>query len=107
MEAAVLVDEETYESMQQLVIYAQAFEARVDSQVAERPINFFEIMVADIARLTYLTNRLYDFGRMRVEKIAYVAPTRQELESELHRDHGMFILPPGHEYKYASVKRWT
>lgn len=98
MDAAVLVDEATYSSMQQLIIYAQAFEARVDAPVAERPINFFETMVVDIARLSYLTNRLYDFGRMSTEQVAYVPPNRQNLESEIRRDLGMFMLPPDHEY---------
>lgn len=98
MDAAVLVDEATYSSMQKLIIYAQAFEARVGMPVAERPINFFETMIVDIARLSYLTNRLYDFGRMSAEQVAYVPPNRQDLESEIRRDMGMFMLPPDHEY---------
>ncbi|MFD1983328.1 hypothetical protein ACFSOZ_11685 [Mesorhizobium newzealandense] len=97
MEAAVLVDEQTYRSMQLLVIHAQAFESRVDTPKSERALNFFETMVFDIARLTYLTNRLYDFGRMRADKAPYTEPTRKDLESELYRDLGMYALPSGHE----------
>ncbi|ESZ17733.1 MULTISPECIES: hypothetical protein [unclassified Mesorhizobium] len=95
MEAAVLVDQETFRSMQELVIHAQAFEARVDTPKSERALNFFETMIFDIARLSYLTNRLYDFGRMRADKTPYVPPTREELERELYRDLGMYALPAG------------
>ncbi|MFK0692689.1 hypothetical protein ACFX5Q_31715 [Mesorhizobium sp. IMUNJ 23033] len=86
MASAVLVDDETFGSMQELTINAQAFESRIDQPKGERAINFYETMVVDIARLSYLTNRLYDFGRRRAERVSYVPPTREQLEGELGRD---------------------
>ncbi|RJT28153.1 hypothetical protein D3227_34805 [Mesorhizobium waimense] len=86
MASAVLVDDETFVSMQELTINAQAFESRIDQPKGERAINFYETMVVDIARLSYLTNRLYDFGRRRAERVSYVPPTREQLEGELGRD---------------------
>ncbi len=94
MNAAVTSDALSFKSMQELVVYSQAFEARLDQKPSERAINFFETMIVDIARLTYLTNRLYAFGRMEQDAVPYMQPTRKDLEREIYRDMGMYRLMP-------------
>lgn len=86
MKAAPVVDDKSFKSMQILVELAQAFESRLNHHGRARPRNISEVMVADIGELTWLTNRLYEFGRMEVEEIPYVKPTRSEIEEVLNLD---------------------
>ncbi|MCC5780762.1 hypothetical protein H7H48_16995 [Nitratireductor sp. B36] len=79
MEGAVDVDEQSYESIQELVFHAQAFDARVSEPVFSRPMNYRGTMGVDLMTFYYLADRLYDFGRMRVEKLPYIPPTRHDL----------------------------
>lgn len=91
VDAAVWADTETFESLKALVTAAQAFEARL-SDKNDRPSNFYNMMLVDIARLLYLTNRLFEFGRLREEAVIYTAPWREDLERELHLDIGVWKL---------------
>jgi hypothetical protein len=95
MNSAAAVDEKSFQSIQKLIELAQAFEARLDNRRGTRPVNILDNMVADIAHLTYLTNRLYEFGRMEVDEVPYVKPTRADLEEILDRDFNLKLLLEG------------
>lgn len=61
---AAYVDDESFESMRQLVVHSQTFESRLSSTGMKRPVNALSDMVIDLAELSYLTLRLFEFGRM-------------------------------------------
>lgn len=95
MDAAAYVDDASFKSMQQLIIKAQTFESRLASPGRQRPHNVLDIMIADIAELSYLTIRLFKFGRMDEDapSIPYVKPTRADCEIILARDFDLKLLP--------------
>ncbi|MER8589495.1 hypothetical protein NKH19_30580 [Mesorhizobium sp. M1338] len=94
MDAAAVVDEGSFKSMQQLIVNAQTFESRVQSPGRQRPHNVLDTMIVDIAELSYLTTRLFKFGRMDedTKTIPYVKPTRGDLEEVLARDFDLKLL---------------
>lgn len=94
MDAAAVVDEDSFKSMQQLIINAQTFESRVQSPGRQRPQNVLDTMIVDIAELSYLTTRLFKFGRMDedTKSIPYMKPTRADLEEVLARDFDLRLL---------------
>jgi len=94
MDAAAYVDDESFESMRQLVVHSQTFESRLTSS-GKRPVNVLSDMVIDLAELSYLTLRLFDFGRMEkgATTIAYVKPTRADIEHALSWDFGLRLRP--------------
>lgn len=94
MDAAAVVDEGSFKSMQQLIINAQTFESRVQSPGRQRPHNVLDTMIVDVAELSYLTTRLFKFGRMDEDPktIPYVQPTRGDLEEVLATDFDLKLL---------------
>jgi len=81
--AAAEADTETFRSIQELLILSQAFEARIRPHRYLGKRQRFNLMIVDIARLTYLTNRLYDYGRLKVDQVRYEKPSRATLTKEL------------------------
>lgn len=83
MQIAVDVDDETFQSLRELVLWLQIVEARthvLSSGGQERSLNWREVFIQDLLRLNCLTNRLYDYGRGDVLTLPYAEPTRKEME---------------------------
>lgn len=78
-------------------MFSQAFESRLNSARPKRPVNELDVMIADVARLSYLTTRLFEFGRMEVERIPYIKPTRQDFEEILLREFSVWHMPESNE----------
>lgn len=86
MQIAVDVDDETFQSVRELVLWLQIFEARTNVLSAasrERSLNWREVFIQDLLRLNCLTNRLYDYGRGDVPVLPFAEPTREEMEKEV------------------------
>lgn len=85
MDAVPYVDDESFESFRELVVLSQVIEARIGSHRKTRDHNRLSRMLADVATMTYLTERLFEFSRMDAKSIPYLEPTRNDLEEALYR----------------------
>lgn len=85
MAAAPAADPATFETIKKLTVLSQAFEARLrplrDLGTRER----LRQMIVDIARLSYLTDALYGYGRLEEESAPYHTPDRDTLREQLNR----------------------
>lgn len=84
MDAVPYVDDESFESFRELVVLSQVIEARIGSHRKIREHQRLQTMLADVAAMAYLTERLFEFSRMEVKTIPYVKPTRDNLEGALY-----------------------
>lgn len=89
--SATVADKDTFETVRQLLVLLQAFESRVDDP---EPINYYDNMIVDIARLLVLSNALYAFGRFKADSVPYVKPTRDALRLAVDQPLTLYALPP-------------
>ncbi|MGO8116010.1 hypothetical protein AB9F43_15660 [Rhizobium leguminosarum] len=94
MTAAPDADPATFESIQELIVLSQAFEARIRPHRFLRKSQRLNLMVVDIGRLTYLTTALFEYGRLEADTAPYAKPSRRELTEQLVR-----YMVPGKESK--------
>ena len=83
MEVSEAIDEISYESVNQLVIQTQVFEARhINADGSHKTSD--HLYIIDLSRLKYLIDRLYDYGRLKSnDPVEYIAPDRATLEETL------------------------
>ena len=85
MEVAVAIDPRSYQSVQMLVQHMQVFEDRLDakgnawSSAINEEDNRLRNMILDAAKMKYLVDRLYDYGRDRSREVPYSPPTMEQL----------------------------
>ena len=82
MQVAPDIDEDTFETISEVVISTQSFADRAKSFTAagRSPVTRARaILIADIAYLLFLTNSLYAYGRLEAKSIPLCKPTRTEL----------------------------
>lgn len=89
---ATVVDKKTFETVRQFVETLQTFESIVDDP---SPLNYYDILILDIARLWVLTNSLYAYGRFRADSAPYTLPSKAELIAAIDHPLGLYKLPPG------------
>ncbi|WP_176056078.1 hypothetical protein [Brucella intermedia] len=83
MEVAVDIDNETFESIRELVLWTQVLDARVSGYLSKDippPINWRENMIFELLYFKCLVNRLYAYGRGKTQVLPFVEPTRTQLE---------------------------
>lgn len=87
IEIAADIPEPTFESLQKLISTTQVFLARMTTLAAQPDGRgqslWLHIMIADLMRLYYLTNRLFPYGRFEEPAVPYTEPTRYELSALL------------------------
>lgn len=93
MKAAPYVDEYSFESFMELIVHLQVFESRLDSEGQKNIDNLLNIMIVDIAILSYLTTRLFRYSRLQNngKPIIYEPPSREDLMDELIKYFGFRV----------------
>jgi len=82
MQVSIDVDDDTFQSIRELVQWAQVFEARVTGflvQDTKPPVNWREVLVSDLMYLSCLINRLYKYGRDQVSSLPFEEPSAEEM----------------------------
>ncbi|UXS53083.1 hypothetical protein FY148_10680 [Agrobacterium tumefaciens] len=85
MAAASEADPETFQTITKLTILSQAFEARIRPLRDVGKRQRLNLMIVDIARLNYLTDSLYEYGRLETDAVPYLRPDRDTLQKQLDR----------------------
>lgn len=82
MQVSIDVDDETFQSIRELVQWAQVFEARVTGFLGrdtKPPVNWREVLVSDLMYLSCLISRLYKYGRDQVLSLPFEEPSTEEM----------------------------
>lgn len=92
MSVSESVDDQSYESVKELVSHLQVFEAR-HLRLKSKMERSEHLLVIDLATLKFMTDRLYDLGRAKnYDPVPHIKATREDLEKEMFQNTHLFRM---------------